>query len=404
MSSNPGYGPTQSYPVENKFRVFGVSDQMNGLTISRKSKRKHSKNGKSRRLIEIPQLVHNYALGVGLVFPDQKISHLGASQHWEDEKQQLISRIGFEKFNAILTSEHEGLVEGLEYLGIPHIAYSPTIRHSDDLYLCDSCNVVADAVFYPRMGNESRRPETEQIRKFIAQFTNKYEVIADDAVFEGGDSITAQFVKANGEVVWISLLGRRPKSRTPEGKPVRTNKKGRQQFTNFLRRQLGPDFGTAITCDHSALHLGTACELIQQGPNKTIWLLHNEWLLNPQKVVKQLQKALGLTEGQVQAFLVKDSWYAPVLCNDGKTVMQAGNEELKAFLLSEGFSVKEIEWYLHQLTDGNLRCAIQPIPTNRWFTHSYDSVRRPMAPRIARAIRRQPKKKSFVKARKLASH
>lgn len=310
-------------------------------------------------------LRHNYAGGVVIVFP-HSLSHKGNEQHWVQEKENKLAQVGEQKFVEGLVFEHYCSTLGLNFLKIPWTEYRPISRNNKELppdifYPCDSYLSLGEEslrVYTPTMGAHNRREETNYMDGFFSQYQVQKWKPKAGAKLEGGDTLTFKFGNS-----WYSILGKRNRKLTPEGKDVRTNKEGRKDFTKFLESSL-PNFRGTVTTPHSALHIGTSCEIVQTLPNEPLWIIHNKWLLDPGKLVTELTSLLNVKRGFIKSYQVnKDcDWSAPVLTHEGRALVQQGFPSTVNFLEEIGFEVKQIPWEYHMLTDGNFRCALQPVP------------------------------------------
>lgn len=199
--------------------------------------------------------------------------------------------------------------------------------------------------------------------------------------FEGGDNLTFCLVDKRSNESWYSMLGKRPKPWIPEGKDQRTNGVGRKQFANFLSRSLRNYCGYVVG-KHNALHLGSTCEIAQVGRGEPIWLICSPWFTGVKKAVAKLRDLTGLSEKQLRYYVVPEGleWFAPVLSNGNRMLIQdfdsefhpkinhqTAYERLTSDLEEMGFSLKAVPWTFHQLTDGNFRCALQPLPVRQWM-------------------------------------
>ncbi|HMO17085.1 MAG TPA: hypothetical protein PKA63_00495 [Oligoflexia bacterium] len=322
-------------------------------------------------------LRHNFVRGVFVIHPHEN-SHSGTSFHHRDAKELALSTEGHDKFVKGLHQEKQLFVEAVtshlqvEVTECAPDSFEPQCDEEkeppslspDIIYPCDSVISANLHLFIPRMGCKCRRSESELIAGFLKEKGAKHvHRLEAPAKFEGGDALIIEVGDRIG-----AILGRRTKKMTREmglnGLEVRSNKEGRKSFIKFLKAAYGKRFIGAVVAETGCLHIGTACEIIQAGPNEKILIVHNEGLLYPNILAHSVEKLFNLKSGTVKTKKVpkEESWGAPVLSNGSKVIVQAGFHRISRWLESEGFEVKNVPWRYHQLTDGNFRCAVQPMP------------------------------------------
>ncbi len=297
--------------------------------------------------------------GVMLVAPGAN-AHLGISFHNAENKEQLLSEFGPEGFVEGLKTEHQNFKELVEgHLGFP-VEEIPLPENAppDSYYVCDSGRVVNGNLFVPYMGAKTRRSEPGSLLEILKPRAKKVFRSPVGAKLEGGDVIQ---VEIGGKVAVI--LGKRNRNSEPKGLEVRTNSEGRKAFTSVMKEIYGDAFIGTVVAQTTCLHLGTAMEIIQAGPGEKVWITHNRWLVNPQKLVSDLHECFKVKKGTFASLRVpyEETWGAPVLANGNKVIVQEGFPLLKMWLESRGFDVKTLLSSFHQATDGNFECKIQSI-------------------------------------------
>lgn len=217
--------------------------------------------------------------------------------------------------------QHRGYVEALRWLGARVEELEAIPGAGDSCFVEDAVVVIGGRAMVTRLGAESRRVESEAMRKVMEDIVGRDQmaVMEAPATLEGGD------VEVVGRTVLV-------------GRSTRTNAEGAQ----VLRAMVG-EMGLVVreVGVHGCLHLKTACTAIGDG----VVIANRRWIDG------------GVLEGiRVVDVPEDEAWGGNVIVRGGRGLVAKGFGGVRKLLEREGLEVREVDVSEFAKAEAGLTC------------------------------------------------